>query len=677
MATVETWYTQDFNMPIHINVLTGNVFSADNYGSIIGVKCYRAGQPAPLSGSVSAMVVRPDGATVGIVGTLEGNMASVALPYAACSVPGNISVGIQLTSGTTTTTLCMVVATVYKSSTDTAVDPGTIIPSVSALIAEIEETAATIPQDYTELSNTVDDIERYLNNAQSVSPSGWVVGSLTTGTGEEAGNSSRVRSPYLGVSAGDTFTLSGGAECLIVYQFDANKAYISDSVWTDGNTFIVTNGTAYVRVLIRKSSSNPTISASEIAAQVARLTVYRVTPPGVYSYDADMQSIADQIALAQPYQRGGYNYLSRAMMTNGQYYASSTTISTAAGYATFETEIPAGTYHVRNLYGAFTYFIYGGTVTKLADMAGMQTGWNTGTVTLATPCTVHGTGRDTTSIFYSGLATNYPVKNAEVGAFGQSDIIEVGTGLEFDSIRDAVEYAQNFYGVTVNVHGGAYDMVSEWSASELAGMTTEEEHGLFLCHNNRYLFSPNARVTFDYTGNNGIIKKYFSPFNLLIGQDGGFTLEGLNLRCSNCRYAIHDEASGHDVTVHNVYRRCNLYIDNRYNSEWHNQQLIGGGLAKNSDILIEDCTFVSADTAGMVTYHNGILAGSFSNIVFRNNYMNGIGRFEGHYYGNSTDVTKCIVTGNSMGREPAIVQESASYTNVNMGLVVWNNEIRQ
>lgn len=151
MAVVETWYVQDLNTPVRVNYLQGNIFSADNYGSIVGIECYRAGQPASLSGSVAATVVRPDGATVGIIGTLSGNRASVAIPYAACSVPGVISINIKLTSGSTVTTLGLVVANVYKTSTDTAVDPGTIIPSVTALIAQIEATVATIPADYSSL----------------------------------------------------------------------------------------------------------------------------------------------------------------------------------------------------------------------------------------------------------------------------------------------------------------------------------------------------------------------------------------------------------------------------------------------------------------------------------------------------------------------------------------------
>ena len=151
MAVIETWYNQDLNSPVRVNVLNGNVFSTDNYGNVVGIKTYRNGTAASLSGSVSATVVRPDGATVAIVGTLSGNQASVALPYAACAVPGLITICIKNTSGSTVTTLGLIVATVYKTSTDTALDPGTIIPSVEALISQIEEAVDSIPADYSGL----------------------------------------------------------------------------------------------------------------------------------------------------------------------------------------------------------------------------------------------------------------------------------------------------------------------------------------------------------------------------------------------------------------------------------------------------------------------------------------------------------------------------------------------
>lgn len=151
MAVIETWYNQDLSAPVQVQYIHGNVFSQDNNGNLIGVNVYQDGQPATLSGSVSASVIRADGATVAVTGALSGNRASVTLPQACYAVPGVLSVVIKLTSGTTVTTLCAVVANVYQSTTDTVVDPGTIIPDIGTLVEEIEAAIASIPADYSSL----------------------------------------------------------------------------------------------------------------------------------------------------------------------------------------------------------------------------------------------------------------------------------------------------------------------------------------------------------------------------------------------------------------------------------------------------------------------------------------------------------------------------------------------
>ena len=152
MARIETWFNQDLQKPVKVQYLDGNVFSQDNNGNLVGVVVFNNGSSASLSGSVSGSVIRADGGTVAIdSGTLSGNKASIVLPQAAYAVPGVISIIIKLTSGSVITTLCAVVANVYQSSTNSAIDPGTIIPSIETLIAAINNAVASIPADYSSL----------------------------------------------------------------------------------------------------------------------------------------------------------------------------------------------------------------------------------------------------------------------------------------------------------------------------------------------------------------------------------------------------------------------------------------------------------------------------------------------------------------------------------------------
>lgn len=148
---IETWYKQDIKKPVQVKYLDGNVFSADNNGNKVGVELFDGTSTANVSGSVSANIIRSDGQTVAVAGEASANKAWVVLPQSAYAIPGVISVIIKVTSGNDISTVCAVVANVYQSSTDTVIDPGTIIPSVQDLIELIETTVATIPADYSSL----------------------------------------------------------------------------------------------------------------------------------------------------------------------------------------------------------------------------------------------------------------------------------------------------------------------------------------------------------------------------------------------------------------------------------------------------------------------------------------------------------------------------------------------
>ena len=152
MAVIETWYEQDLKQPVKVNYLDGNVFSQDNQGNLVGVRVFDDGEPATLSGSVSASVIRADGATVAVSGVLSSNECYVILPQAAYAVPGVLSVVIKIASGSTVTTVCAMITNVYQSATDTTIDPGTIIPSIADLIETINNAVAAIPADYSVLS---------------------------------------------------------------------------------------------------------------------------------------------------------------------------------------------------------------------------------------------------------------------------------------------------------------------------------------------------------------------------------------------------------------------------------------------------------------------------------------------------------------------------------------------
>ncbi len=164
----------DIQQPVKVRYLDGYFFSKDSAGHRINVDVFNNGVPVSVGGSVSAEVVRSDGETVPVTGAVSENRAYVILPQAAYAVVGAVQITIKVTEGTTIVTIACFVAYVHESDTEITVDPGTIIPSVQALISQIETAVTSIPADYSSLwtslapafsSSTAYAVGQYVTNS--------------------------------------------------------------------------------------------------------------------------------------------------------------------------------------------------------------------------------------------------------------------------------------------------------------------------------------------------------------------------------------------------------------------------------------------------------------------------------------------------------------------------------
>jgi len=152
MAEVNINLKCDLQHAVKVQYLDGNLFSQDAAANTINIEVTDNGAPATIGGTVSANVIRPDGGTVAVTGgTISGNIVSITLPAACYALVGMISVIVKLTSDSTETTIAALTAYVYQSSTDTVVDPGTVISSIQDLIDAIDTAVASIPADYSSL----------------------------------------------------------------------------------------------------------------------------------------------------------------------------------------------------------------------------------------------------------------------------------------------------------------------------------------------------------------------------------------------------------------------------------------------------------------------------------------------------------------------------------------------
>lgn len=137
---------------INRSFLHRSIGMGDQKANRFGVRTFRNGQPENIGGTCTGLFIRADGGTVAITeGTVNGNMAYVTLPEACYAVEGVFSLAIRCTGGDVTGTLRIVDGVVTRTSTETSIDPGTVMPSIDELLTAIDEAVNSIPEDYTAL----------------------------------------------------------------------------------------------------------------------------------------------------------------------------------------------------------------------------------------------------------------------------------------------------------------------------------------------------------------------------------------------------------------------------------------------------------------------------------------------------------------------------------------------
>lgn len=161
MAQYKRHYVQDLQEKIEIR--RGDlVFNSDADSVVITVDILDGGEATALSGTAAGAVIRSDGTTVPVTNaTVSGNTVAMLLTGACFSVPGDIGVGIQLTSNGVKTTILKAIFNVELFETPNVIDPaGTITLSIGNLVSAIDTAVAAIPEDYTSLQNSVSALMR-------------------------------------------------------------------------------------------------------------------------------------------------------------------------------------------------------------------------------------------------------------------------------------------------------------------------------------------------------------------------------------------------------------------------------------------------------------------------------------------------------------------------------------
>lgn len=283
-----------------------------------------------------------------------------------------------------------------------------------------------------------------------------------------------------------------------------------------------------------------------------------------------------------------------------------------------------------------------------------------------------------------------PVQTAELysillvsgeGSGSDEKVIRVGFGQDFTTLRAGIAEGIKTRGTRVIVYPGTYDLTQEFAAEISAASGTV---GIVLDNDIYVEFLAGSYVKALFPTSSDWISTYFNPFR---GKD--FTLDGLNIEVSNCRYCVHDEQSGQDVKYRNVYKNCIMKntVDREESGVTGDlfHQCIGGGLGMYGYIEItggeytsirNDSEYPFDENPNAISYHNGISPGCDSKIYIRDVYLGEDSIFRFGYYGESTIKTPVFISGCSMGGAIVKRAEASGWTKDNFEIIEWNNTVR-
>lgn len=128
------------------NFLNQTIGEGDKAENRFGIRAFRNGEPENLEGATCiGYFIRPIGGTVVIDGgVVSGNTAYITLPQACYVYEGNFSLAIKLVGTNITGTMRIVDGVVLNTTTETLIDPGSVIPDISDLLALIEDAESAI-----------------------------------------------------------------------------------------------------------------------------------------------------------------------------------------------------------------------------------------------------------------------------------------------------------------------------------------------------------------------------------------------------------------------------------------------------------------------------------------------------------------------------------------------------
>lgn len=638
---------------VTIDLENGNVYRSfmqhtigegDILANRFGAHVQRNGVDVDLSGATcTGYFIRNSGDTVVISGGISGSVAYVQLPEACYAQEGQFSMAIKLTGSGITGTMRIVDGVVANTTTSAIVDPGTLVPSIEDLIDAISDAVASIPADYSALTYW---LKLAGEEEETMIPAGMytIKGILTeAGTGvSEVGN--YYTTQYIPIYDRDVFfrgnffpAVGYNTFCLYDEQFNVllcvkGEAYVKAWEYPAAKYFRASMDMTdpdeplyYTVVGNRKSYEYTMFMASFFNSPTPEKL-----PASVYYFTGLLSG--DGTVIRQDIT--GY-YTTDYIEIVGEHLFFSGGFFPSTGFTTF------------CLYDASKQPLVTGLGNQVIAMDDFPT------------AKYFRASKALDNTYYVAASKLNPntIEKRE---------IHIGTGRPYTTLKAGIAEAITVPGSIVYVHPGTYDLTQEF-ATEIANQSGS---GIQLANGVHVIFMPGAFVTALFNTYVEWVSTYFEPF---YGYD--FTLEGLNIKASNCRYCVHDERSGANIEYHNVYKNCVMEMTASVNYG----QCIGGGLGKNGYIEIEGGKYKSTHGSGgtdAISYHNGNIANAYSTITIRDVYLADGNNFRFGYYGPSTLKSPVTISGCSMGGAIVVAPETAGSSEANFELTEWNNIVR-
>ena len=229
-----TAYDVDISRPLLPTPLQQMLITKDAGANRIAVNLFNGREPFSPGGVCAGFAVRRDGITVPIeTGAVSGNQMYIDLPADAYAIEGPINIGIKNINESEgrETTVFLGLGVVSLGETDAAIEPGSMIVSIAALIAQIQSAVASIPADYSALLATIAPTYADLTFPVSAGTYCWYSGVLYRAKQDIASSESWTSAHWETAVLGDD--LAGVRN--IAYGFQGQEI-TGDLTWTNNSS---------------------------------------------------------------------------------------------------------------------------------------------------------------------------------------------------------------------------------------------------------------------------------------------------------------------------------------------------------------------------------------------------------------------------------------------------------